>query len=603
MAYTITCDGHPLLYPTDDDFYVINPKVSLELNKIGEGSFMIYKNHPHFDKIKKLKSVFEIRDENGIVFRGRATGDSTRFDSGMTIDLEGALGYFNDSIVRPFTFPMDWMTGSEYWDAYSNGNVVEFFLKWLIDSHNAQVTVAQRFKLGRVTVADPNNNVTRINENYSTTWETLKSKLFESSLGGYLCIRYETNLIDENGNVNDSGHIIDYLADLEEVNDQEIVYGENLLDLSRETSSLETYSAIIPIGKDGLTIKKAYNPDTNVTDDIVQSGDVLYSQSGKELYGFIYAPVSETTWSDVTDADNLRQKGADWLAGRLGTKSAIEATAADLHFTDEEIQSFRIYKKVKVRSDPHGLSDVLPLTKLDLDLYNPQNTKILAGKTYKDFMEALSGNTSTEDRLTAAESQIADLMYKEITINEFTNDVKTARIGQTVSDITLSWVFSKDPVSVGLTDSIGDTVYEIGVSDQSIALGGRSIKSDTTWTLTATDERGSVATANTGITFQHGVYYGVGAARTAYDSDFVNSLSVDWRTSKKPSVSLSPANQHIYYCLPVWMGACTFTVGVFEGGFELADTISFTNEYGYTENYRIYKSVEALTGNITVKIS
>ena len=366
--YHITCDGLPLLDWRDEALVLVNPKVKLEVNTVGEGSFTIYKNHPNYSKLKKLKSVFEVTDDNGVIFRGRATGDTTDFDHGMFVDLEGAMAYFNDSIVRSFNYPDDFLNDANYIAAANGGNVVAFFLGWLIDNHNSQVQDFQKMKLGNVTVTDPNNYLSRSSSEYASTWEVLKAKLFDSALGGYLCIRYE-----------DDGNYIDYLSEFTDTNSQEIAFGENLLDLKRESEASETYSAIIPIGVIGLTIEGI--ADRNVTDDIVKRGDTLYSKKAVEEYGWIYAPVTETTWEDVTNDANLLTKGAEWLANRGSLLHAMEATAVDLHFTDDQVESLRIYKNVNVHSDPHDVAESLPLAKLEIDLLNPQNTKITVGKT------------------------------------------------------------------------------------------------------------------------------------------------------------------------------------------------------------------------------
>ena len=372
--YHITCDGLPLMDWRDNDLVLVNPKVKLEVNTVGEGSFTIYKNHPYYDKLKKLKSVFEVTDENGVIFRGRATGDTVDFDHGMFVDLEGAMAYFNDSIVRSFNYPDDFLEDADYIAAANNGNVVAFFLGWLIDNHNAQVQDFQKMKLGNVTVTDPNNYLSRSSSEYASTWEVLKAKLFDSSLGGYLCIRYE-----------DDGNYIDYLAEFTETNSQEIAFGENLLDLKSETEASETYSAIIPIGVIGLTIEGL--ADKDLTDDLVKVGDTIYSRQAVEQYGWIYAPTSETTWEDVTDDSNLLKKGANWLLNRGSLLNAMEATAVDLHFTDKQVESLRIYRNVNVHSSPHGISETLPLAKLEIDLLNPQNTKITVGKTLMSLTE------------------------------------------------------------------------------------------------------------------------------------------------------------------------------------------------------------------------
>ena len=432
MAYSIKCDNiYPLLNFRDEEFILLNPKFSLEVNKVGSGSFTIYKNHPYYDKILKKKSIIELSDEFGVIFRGRTTNDTVDFDNGKAVDLEGVMAFFNDSIIRPFAFPDDFLTDAAYIAAAESGNVIEFFLAWLIDQHNAQVQPFQRLKLGNVTVTDPNNYLSRSSEGYATTWETLREKLFESSLGGKLCIRYEND-----------GNYIDYLDKFELDNTQDIVFGENLLDLNNASDATETYSAIIPLGaeietdavtEDGSKVKHTVNikdlPDGNVTDDIVKQGDTLYSKSAVEAFGWVYAPISETTWKDVTEARNLQTKGAEWLSG-TGVKlsNTIEVVAVDLHFTDAEIRSFRIYRNIKVHSMPHGLSDVYELTKLDLDIMNPQNTKIVAGETTLTLLDHNNrDNAETAGRIESVKQDI------EESRNEVLNETNSMIVEQGTS--------------------------------------------------------------------------------------------------------------------------------------------------------------------------
>lgn len=412
--YRISCDGYPLYDPRDEELIVEEPKVNLEVNTVCESSFFIYEDHPHFGKLKKLKSVFEISDDVGVIFRGRMTNDSRDFDNCKSVDLEGAMAYFNDSKVRPYSFPEDWLENADYLSAVENGNVIEFFLSWLINQHNAQVEEFQRFKLGRVTVTDPNNYLSRADSSYPSTWEVLKSKLFDSALGGFLCIRYEHD-----------GNYIDYLSEFELTNTQEIVFGENLLNLKADSDASETYSAVIPIGAtietettdeegntvtDSNIVKIESLPDGAITDDIVKEGDMIYSRSAREEYGLIIAPVEKTTWEDVTDVNNLLTKGVNFLVsdGRLMSET-VEVTAVDLCFTEEQVQSFRIYRNVNVRSAPHGHSGTYRLTKLSLDLQNPHNTKITVGATKRTMTDINSeSQSSTIQRIESAEKDIEE---------------------------------------------------------------------------------------------------------------------------------------------------------------------------------------------------
>lgn len=403
--YTITCDKYTLYDNRDPELIVNEPKCKLEVNTVGEASFTIHHNHPYYDALKPLKSVFEISDEIGVIFRGRMTNNSLDFYNSKAVDLEGSMAYFNDSMVKPFAFPNDFLDNADFIEANDNGNVVEFFLKWLIDNHNSQVQEFQQFKLGNVTVADPNNYITRSNEKHDNTWNVLKSKLFESALGGYLCIRYEKD-----------GNYIDYVSEFELTNTQEITYGENLLDLKNEFAAGETFTAMLPIGatleaedeKTTVTIENL--DDETIAGDIVKTGDTIYSISAVEKYGWIYAPIAESTWDDVTEARNLLNKAIEKLTGKGQLLSnTLEFSAVDLHFTDKQIQSFRMYRNIQVTSTPHGQDELYPLTKLDLDLSNPQNIKISVGKITLTMTDETNKNhANVTERVEAAEKDIEE---------------------------------------------------------------------------------------------------------------------------------------------------------------------------------------------------
>lgn len=389
--YQISVDGNVLYDSRDDELIVKSPRCKLAVNTIGEASFTILSNHPHYKTMRMLSSVFEIKQDDDVIFRGRMTEDSKDFYNKKFIDLEGVMGYFNDTIVRPFSFPEDFLDNQEYRDAALpgqgaiNGGVVRFFLKMLIDNHNSQIQMAystgligyqsfQTFKLGRVTVSDPNNYITRSESSYKKTWDILKEKLVESSLGGYLCIRYEAD-----------GNYIDYLSEFEDDNTQSIVCGENLLDLLIDTDTSETYTAIIPLGADKGNSSKltiADLEDCYLTGDIVKLGDTIYSEEAVKKYGMIYAPVEETTWEDVTNQETLQQRGIDFITNKAAKVwETLTAKAVDLHLSNKEIEAFRIYKNVFVESIPHGRSEKNKLSEIDIDMENPQNTQITIGET------------------------------------------------------------------------------------------------------------------------------------------------------------------------------------------------------------------------------
>ena len=417
--YQVKCDENILLDYRDPSLILENPQVDLEVNTIGSASFTMYDTHPYYNRMKKLKSIFEVSDEIGVIFRGRMTNDSVDFDNVKDVEIEGIMGCFNDSIVRPYSFPEDFVEDADYISASESGNVVKFLLNWFIENHNSQVQDWQKFKLGEVTVSDPNNYVTRSNTKHSKTWEELKSKLFESSLGGYLCIRYE-----------DDGNYIDYLSEFTLTNTQGIEFGSNLLDLKTDSDASNIFTAIIPIGAEIETETETTDEETGektttvtksrvtiegladgeITSDIVKSGDTIYSKSAVENFGWIYANVDETTWDDVTTPENLQTRAMTTLQ-QTGVKytDVVEYNAADLHCTDEEIRSFRIYRNVNVNSAPHNQKGVYPLTKLQIPLLKPQDTKITVGGKSMSFSDTnIKNNQSTEIRIQKTEKDIEE---------------------------------------------------------------------------------------------------------------------------------------------------------------------------------------------------
>ena len=212
--------------------------------------------------------------------------------------------------------------------------------------------------------------------------------------------------------------------------------------------------------------------------------------------------------------------------------------------------------------------------------------------------DAAADAGETGKRLAAIESDIADLMYEPISITAFTNSVGNVELGTVVEAVTLSWSLSKAPAALALDGE------RIGLVLTSKKLEGLSITEDTSWTLTATDERDATASKTTSIRFLNGVYYGAGAAPAALDSAFILGLTKTLTSTRKRTVTVDAGQgEHIWYAVPVRLGKCTFKVGGFEGGFDLVAEQDFTNALGYTEPYYIYRSGQTGLGSTTVEVS
>ena len=208
--YRVYCDSYLLHDPRLTDLKLINPKCDLELNKTGSFTFTIYPNHPYFDKLMKLKSIVTIYQDDDLLFRGRILDDKSGMYNEKQITCEGELAFLLDSFQRPY----DFMSGDKH------TTIPELF-QFFLDNHNAQVEQAKQFKIGNITVTDPNNYIVRSDTNYKTTWDALNEKLVEPC-GGYLFVRHE-----------EDGNYLDYLIDFQTISSQSIEFGKNMIDISQ----------------------------------------------------------------------------------------------------------------------------------------------------------------------------------------------------------------------------------------------------------------------------------------------------------------------------------------------------------------------------------
>ena len=219
--------------------------------------------------------------------------------------------------------------------------------------------------------------------------------------------------------------------------------------------------------------------------------------------------------------------------------------------------------------------------------------------TKNDYIKNKPDFNGMNNKITALESQIADILYTPIGISSFSHNAGTKEMGATVTNVTLSWTTNKMPSALTLDGAaIDKTTTSKTISGLSITWNNNK-----TWTLKATDERGASDTETTSITFCNGIYYGVGNQVSGFDSSFVTKLNKTLRTHKAYDFTVNPTDQYIYYAVPKRLGTVLFKVGGFEGGFEVPETVSVTNSSGYTEDYYVYRSTNKITGSVAVDVT
>lgn len=371
--FYVKVDDLTLWSPVDNKRKIVSPVLKLEVNKTGSFSFKIFPDHPYYGQIQKMRSIITVYQDARTLFKGRVFSDAMDFRKAKKVEVEGLLGYFNDSVVRPYGF---------------SGSVEEYFTM-LVNQHNDQVESFQRFKVGVVTVTDPNDLIVRASSGTPKTWDEINNKLIKL-LGGYISIRYE-----------EDGNYIDYLADYTDVSTQPIAFAVNLMDLNLETKADSLTTCLIPYG--------AKNEETGEKIDItsVNEGiDYIYDADAVARYGRIFEVV---TWEDVTVPANLLRKARLYLADKIRILSKLTIKAVDLHLTDATIEAFKLGDYVRVYSEPHGIDERILLTAYDMDISNPSSCTITLGVEKSSFLDdQASANKDNLNRIDIVTKEIGD---------------------------------------------------------------------------------------------------------------------------------------------------------------------------------------------------
>lgn len=413
--YQIMCDEYVLHNSVIDELKVIGAKCSLEVNKTGSLKFQVPPTHPYYDKIKKHTSQIKLYQDDRVLFWGRVLNDEITFDNIKNIECEGELAYFLDSIQR----------GKEYHLEGGTENVIETYLNEIVAIHNSQVDDSKKFSVGLVNINDPNNYLYKIS-NYENTLTTITDKLL-NTYGGYLQVRHSNGV-----------RYLDYVNELTNVCNQTIEFGKNIIDMTRYIKGEDVYTALIPLG--------AKNDNTTVTNDesyekrltissladstdgnIKKVNDYIYDTEAVKKWGWIW---KVQKWDDVTVAENLLRKAKDELKNSINETLSIEITAIDLHLLNVDIDRINVGDRIRCVSIPHNLDSILIVKSIEIDIDNPDNTKIkLVSPTgkIKGDNTITSNNKNNEKNITHIKTELDEgyPTYEDVDnkLNDFGTDV------------------------------------------------------------------------------------------------------------------------------------------------------------------------------------
>lgn len=348
--------GNTLVYePGDQNLYLLSPKLTLEMGKAGSLEFTVPAGHPYVNTLKQLTKPVSVSLDGTTIFRGRILSGSRTFYNQRETYCEGVLSYLVDSVQKAVKY---------------SGKTHALF-RQIIANHNARMPAEKQFTVGNITVENRDISligqsddiskydysqiaINSVVDNWNTTYDYIETCLI-SYCGGYLVTR-------QVGNIN----YIDWVADYTSTATQEIVFGENLLDLTDESSAEDIFTVLIPIGDDNLTVKT-----------VNQNSDEIVDAAGVAKYGRI---IRTNVFNNVNNPTTLLENGRRYLANNGDVPTTLTITAIDLHNVYPEVTAIHLGDRVYIRSDPHELSQYLTCTKIEYDLERPDNTVYTFGR-------------------------------------------------------------------------------------------------------------------------------------------------------------------------------------------------------------------------------
>lgn len=201
-------------------------------------------------------------------------------------------------------------------------------------------------------------------------------------------------------------------------------------------------------------------------------------------------------------------------------------------------------------------------------------------------------NTARQD-INELKSKVWDIQ-NPFDISSISISPNISQMGSTVSP-KLTWNYTHSTVK---SQTINNEAIENTLRTKTFT----GVTTTTTYTLAGTSNSDVKKSKSATITFANGVYYGKSTTST-YDSTLISGLTKQLSNSKDRTITVNAgAGEYIFYCIPSRLGACSFNVGGFDGGFSKVATVNFTNSDNYQENYDIYKSDNANLGNTNVTI-
>lgn len=370
-------------------------KLTLKESDIDDFQLSVNQNNPLFGRVKPLQTHIVVKQDNTILFKGRALKPKREMTSSgqfvQSFSFESVLAYLLDSTQR--------------FKEVHNTSPADFF-KLLISVHNSQVPAYKQFKVGNVDVTNSTDNVYRFID-YANTYDTIKDKLI-SRLGGFLRVRIEPD-----------GNYIDYLKDpgKEHSTDNPIKVGHNLKSASVEIDPTSVITRFIPLG---ATIESNNaNGETNVANPRITIASV---NGGKDYIDIpelqaVFGVINGTNvWDDVHTPETLKPKADQWVRDQTAAEEHWTIGAVEIGL--DRFKTFNVSDSYQFINPAVAEPQLLRITQKEIDVLNPHSSSLTIGDKKKTLTQYQSDALNAAKQVYVLKSRVAAQAAKIVTISD-----------------------------------------------------------------------------------------------------------------------------------------------------------------------------------------
>lgn len=421
-------------------------------------TFKLLPNSHFFNKLKKFITPIKLYKNNTKIFDGRVIEVVPSMNSDGSFEYEvtceDRLNYLNDVRVgkwdiHPDSYTPDNNTTVNLDPADIKTNFdVDKMISLILDTYNSKVLDDKKIYKGIVNVS---GNVT-CQTDRETCLNTLIDKLINKKCG-FIKLR-------ENNNK----WYLDYTETPQVESTSKIEIEVNMKSIKKQSSLDSVITRIIPIGKDGLTIKSVNN---NV--EYVQN-DTLIS-----TYGVVESVIK---WDDVTEPSNLLSKAQAMLETINDDIYSIDCSALDLSTIETDFTEFEISQSCNLVNSILEMDEECRIISKKTPLDEPWNTSL-----------GFSNNPPSAINKSISNKQAISNINTQIT---YANDSIKQKLSQGQFNTLFEQTTKKFEFTIG--DPQGDTNVIIDKTGLTVKNGAIAIKNSSNEVVMTVDKDGNLTT-------------------------------------------------------------------------------------------------------------